>query len=208
VPKKRRLLPDDAAPGEEAALVYFLRDDDRKIGFAWWFFCLWCADHKPAFSRQLKQLAARVARPVTHVDGIRVALRFWELSMSSDPAFADQWRRERERIVKPRSFAAEWGELGQWIDWLAAEEWEQTRDRKWTDEEKRGGDLWGEGFKRKFGQTLEEYIAATGLTWDQAGTIMIRAAIERDALDMASAFAMWAVTPQNRIMVLADRALR
>jgi hypothetical protein len=203
--KTNKLLPADASPGEKAALAYFLRDDQR-IAFAWWFFCLWCADHKPAFSRQLELLAARAGRPVTHVDGVRVALRFWELSMSSDPAFADDWRMRRKSIAKPQGYD-EWGDMSRLINRLAVQEWERTRERVWTDEEKKGGDLWGEMFKLKSGQTLEEYIAKSGLTWDEAGTAMMRASIERDAVDMACAFAMWAASHhQSRIMALADRA--
>jgi hypothetical protein len=197
VAKKRRLLPDDAAPGEEAALKYFLRDDE-KIALAWWFFCLWCADHKPAFSRQLENLAARVDRPITHVDGIQVALRFWELSMSSDPAFADQWREDREHVSEPE----DWGELGGLIDELAWQEWLEWEP---PEDEKRG-ELWGEGFKRKFGYTIEELAAATGLTVDEAAALLLRAAIVKDIKGTALAFVMWAAAaPDHKLMALADR---
>jgi hypothetical protein len=201
VPKKRRLLPDDATPGEEAALKYFLRDD-QKIGFAWWFFCLWCGDHKPAFSRQLKQLAARVGRPVTHVDGIQVALRFWELSMVDDPAFAEQWRTNRCGIVEPAP--SEWRELGRRIREVAKEEW---RTRAVTAEEKKRGEIWGEWFRLAAGKSFEEYIAEQGLSEDEVGTMFIWGIIIRDVVGMARAFAMWAAAPQDaKIMALADRA--
>jgi hypothetical protein len=201
---QRGFLPKDAAPGDEAAFVFFLRDD-RKIAFAWWFFCHWCAGDRPAFGRQLGELAARAGRPVTPVDGIRVALRFWELSMAADVAFADEWRSRRQNVSQPKG---EWGDLGPLIDELAAEEWERERDRVWTAEERKAGDLWGEGFKRKFGQSFADFVREKGLTRDEAGTIMIRASIEHDAVGIGCALTMWATAQTtSQIMILADRAL-
>lgn len=200
MPKKRRLLSDDAAPGEEAALKYFLRHD-QKIAFAWWFFCLFSTDHKSAFSRQIEELAARIGRPVTHVDGIRVALRFWELSMSSDPAFADQWRVERENMPRPKPY--EWGELGRWIDQLAEQEWRNRPVS--TPEEKEQAALW---FRLKTGQTAEEFFGARGLTEDEAGEAIARQAIIIDMRGTALGLVMWtSASPRNKIIALADRAL-
>jgi hypothetical protein len=203
VARKRRLLPDDAAPGEEAALVYYLRDDDQKIGLAWWSFCLSCADHKPAFSRQLEQLAARAGRPVTHVDGIRVALRFWELSMASDPAFAERWRSDRKSIAEPE------GELDWLIDQLAEQEWREFLKEHHTPEQEKQGELWGAGFKAKFGFTLKELAEEKGLTVDQAGTLLVRAGIVHEITGIVLAFMMWAAAPRDhKFIALADQAAR
>ena len=204
MPNTRRSLPKNASRGEVAALEYFLRDDDQKIGFAWWWFCVRRANYRPAFSRQLKRLAARIGRPVTHVDGVLVALRFWELSMSADAAFADKWRGGRVSEGLPD--LAEWGALRPLIDDLAEQEAGKLRAREWTDEQKQRGELWGKEFERRYRTTVEAFME--GLTTDEALAALSRASIEIDAVGMSRAIAMWAAAScENELIVLADHAL-
>lgn len=199
---RRRFLLNDAAPGEEAALVYFLRDD-QKIAAAWWFFCLWCADHKPAFTRQLEQLAARIGRPVTHVDGIRVALRFWELSRSADPAFADQWKLNRQRIPEPER--DQWGELGRLIDRLAEQEgreFEPVTD----DKERERLKLAMKILRQETGIDVDAWMDKVPL--EQLAVLLDRFFVVCEIQDMACALSIWsAAAPDNRIMILAGHAL-